>query len=102
MHKSKKTANFRKYMGMKKLRKAALAHIASNLTKAEVGSLGQLFGEIDLNKDDMICLEELEKAVEGGKAKFFNSEDSLTFYNYLTYLFLSFINIRKFFRHLLG
>uniref|UniRef100_A0A7S0GFI7 Calmodulin n=1 Tax=Proboscia inermis TaxID=420281 RepID=A0A7S0GFI7_9STRA len=65
-HKSKKTADFQKYMGMKKLRKAALAHIASSLTKAEVGSLGQLFGEIDQNKDGMICLEELEKAVEGG------------------------------------
>eukprot|EP00592_Proboscia_alata_P016144 CAMPEP_0194398810 /NCGR_PEP_ID=MMETSP0174-20130528/126315_1 /TAXON_ID=216777 /ORGANISM="Proboscia alata, Strain PI-D3" /LENGTH=459 /DNA_ID=CAMNT_0039195157 /DNA_START=151 /DNA_END=1530 /DNA_ORIENTATION=+ len=65
-HKSKKTADFQKYMGMKKLRKAALAHIASSLTKAEVGSLGQLFGVIDQNKDGMICLEELEKAVEGG------------------------------------
>lgn len=62
----KKTAEFQKYMGMKKLQKAAMAHISSSLTKAEVGSLGQLFGEIDQNKDGIISLEELAKAVESG------------------------------------
>lgn len=61
-----KTAEFQKYMRMKKLQKAALGHIASSLSKAEVGSLGQIFGEIDRNKDGIISMEELEKAVQSG------------------------------------
>jgi len=52
-------------MGMKKLKKAALAHIASSLTNVEFGFLGQLSGGIDQNKYGIIYMEELEKAVKG-------------------------------------
>lgn len=49
--------------GMQKLRKAALRIIASQLTAEEVGSLSDVFEQIDLNGDGCLQLEELDTAL---------------------------------------
>jgi len=63
-HNSKRTADFQKYMGMKKLKKAVLTHIASSLTQAKFRSIDQRFGGNDQNKDGIIFMKEFKKAVE--------------------------------------
>jgi len=63
---SEKSSRYNAYMGMQKLKKAALAYIASSLTKEEVGFLGRAFDHIDKNKDGYITLQELDEALEHG------------------------------------
>jgi Ca2+-binding EF-hand superfamily protein len=53
-------------MGTKKLKKAALMHIASKLTQAEIGCLGDLFNQLDRNGDGQLTLEELNQALCNG------------------------------------
>mmetsp|Transcript_36250 Transcript_36250/g.53154 ORF Transcript_36250/g.53154 Transcript_36250/m.53154 type:complete len:560 (-) Transcript_36250:497-2176(-) len=65
-HINDRSSNFKKDMGMKKLKKAALVHIATHLTPSEVGSLGDIFRQIDVNKDGNLTLEELDHALESG------------------------------------
>jgi calcium-dependent protein kinase len=52
---------------MKKLRKAALVVIASNLTQEEVGSLGDIFRRIDKDGDGVMTLTELDDAISRGE-----------------------------------
>jgi calcium-dependent protein kinase len=58
---------FRKYLAMKKLKKAALSAIATHLTQAEVGSLGAIFHEIDKDEDGLMSLSDLDTALAHGK-----------------------------------
>jgi calcium-dependent protein kinase len=58
---------FRKYLAMKKLKKAALSEIATHLTQAEVGSLGEIFHEIDNDEDGLMSLSDLDNALAHGK-----------------------------------
>jgi len=65
-HDSIRSDHFKRYMGIKKLKRAALVHIASKLTNAEVGSLGDIFRQLDKNGDGQLTLEELNSALESG------------------------------------
>jgi calcium-dependent protein kinase len=51
---------------MKKLKKAALGYIASNLTHAEVGALEEIFKKMDTNGDGHITLTDLDEAIAKG------------------------------------
>jgi calcium-dependent protein kinase len=57
---------FQKFLAMQKLKKAALLAIASNLTQAEVGSLGDIFCRIDQSGDGVMTLTELDDAISRG------------------------------------
>jgi calcium-dependent protein kinase len=61
-----RTGEFTKYLAMKKLRKAALGYIASNLTNDEVGKLEEIFREMDSNGDGNISMTELDEAIAKG------------------------------------
>jgi calcium-dependent protein kinase len=65
-HDSVRSDNFKKYLGIKKLKRAALVHIASRLTNTEVGSLGDIFKQLDKNGDGQLTLEELSSALQSG------------------------------------
>jgi len=57
---------FQTFLAMQKLKKAALLAIASNLTQAEVGSLGDIFCRIDQSGDGVMTLTELDNAISRG------------------------------------
>eukprot|EP00956_Cyclotella_meneghiniana_P033918 scaffold100373_cov51-Cyclotella_meneghiniana.AAC.1 len=61
---SKKSITFKKYRGMQKLQKAALAWIATNVTSDEVTKLKDVFKKIDTNDDGTITLGELDECIE--------------------------------------
>jgi len=65
-HRSRRSVTFTKFMGMKKLKKAALAYIATHLTKAEVGILGDIFHDLDSHRSGFISLHELDDALKNG------------------------------------
>jgi Ca2+-binding EF-hand superfamily protein len=65
-HESVRSTIFKKYMGTKKLKKAALMHIASKLTQAEIGCLDDIFNQLDCNGDGQLTLEELNQALCNG------------------------------------
>jgi calcium-dependent protein kinase len=69
VHKSLRTGEFTNYLAMKKLKKAALGYIASNLTQAEVGALEEMFCSMDKNKDGYITLTTLDEAIAKGNFK---------------------------------
>ena len=62
---------FKKYLGMNKLKKAALAHIATHLTHKEVGALEEMFRAIDKDGDGTLTVNELQDALRSGN---FSSE----------------------------
>jgi calcium-dependent protein kinase len=65
-HRSVRTGVFTNYLAMKKLKKAALGCIASNLTQEEVGTLANIFNSMDKNPDGTISLEQLDEAIARG------------------------------------
>lgn len=65
-HLSARTGHFANYLAMKKLKKAALVYIASNLTQSEVATLKEIFESMDKNRDGSISLSELDEAIERG------------------------------------
>jgi calcium-dependent protein kinase len=65
-HRSVRTGAFTNYLAMKKLKKAALGYIASNLTQEEVGTLEGIFNSMDKNGDGNISLKELDEAIAKG------------------------------------
>ena len=58
---------FSKYLGIKKLKKAALGYIATHLTQAEIGNLAEVFEKIDVDGDHEMSLQELDNALANGK-----------------------------------
>lgn len=65
-HGSAKSVTFQKFLGMQKLKKAALAHIATHLTQAEMGELGGIFRKVDMDGNGVITLQELDDALAHG------------------------------------
>jgi calcium-dependent protein kinase len=65
-HGSVRTGVFTNYLAMKKLKKAALGHIATNMTQEEVGALEALFKSMDKNGDGNISLKDLDEAIAKG------------------------------------
>ena len=65
-HTSVRTGAFTNYLAMKKLKKAALCYIATNLTQEEVGTLEGIFNSMDKNSDGHISLKELDEAIAQG------------------------------------
>jgi calcium-dependent protein kinase len=63
---STRTGEFTTYLAMKKLRKAALGYIATNLTRDEVGKLEEIFQAMDTNGDGQITLTEVDDAIAQG------------------------------------
>jgi calcium-dependent protein kinase len=59
--------SFQKYLAMQKLKKAALVTIAKNLTQQEVGSLEDIFRQVDRTGDGLMSLTELNDAITRGK-----------------------------------
>ncbi len=57
---------FQKYLAMQKLKKAALVTIAKNLTHDEVGSLQDIFRQVDQSGDGVLSLTELNDAISIG------------------------------------
>mmetsp|Transcript_20004 Transcript_20004/g.36115 ORF Transcript_20004/g.36115 Transcript_20004/m.36115 type:complete len:510 (+) Transcript_20004:177-1706(+) len=57
---------FQKYLAMQKLKKAALVTIAKNLTHEEVGSLEDVFRQVDQSGDGVMSLTELNDAISRG------------------------------------
>ena len=64
-YQNSRSITFTKYYGMEKLKKAALAHIASQLTQSEVGALGDIFKAIDKDRSGTLSLDELDDALSG-------------------------------------
>ena len=60
---SNRGSTFQRFMAMQKLKKAALSDIASNLTKEEVGILGETFNTIDKDGDGTLTVQDLDDAL---------------------------------------
>ena len=58
---------FIKYRDMQKLKKAALAWLATNATNDDITALKEVFKKIDVNNDGTITLEEMDKCLEEGE-----------------------------------
>lgn len=70
-----KNISFKTFMHLNKLQKAALAHIATHLTHAEVGTLEEIFRAIDADGDGTLTVSELTDALKnGGFSNDVNSE----------------------------
>ncbi|GMH66284.1 hypothetical protein TrST_g8833 [Triparma strigata] len=65
-HGSEMNSKFAHFMGMAKLKKAALAHIATHLTHNEVATLEDLFKTIDKDGDGTLTVDELKAALDSG------------------------------------
>jgi calcium-dependent protein kinase len=63
---SARGTTFQKYLAMQKLKKAALVTIAKNLTHDEVGSLQDIFRQVDQSGDGVLSLTELNDAISIG------------------------------------
>lgn len=61
---------FKKYLAMQKLKKAALVTIAKNLTHEEVGSLQDIFRQVDQTGGGILSLTELNDAMSRGRRIF--------------------------------
>ena len=58
---------FQKYMGMQKLKKAALVTIAQNLTHEQVGSLEDIFQQVDEGGNNRMSLTDFHESILRGK-----------------------------------
>ena len=54
---------FQKFVGMQKLKKAALGYIATHLNPSEVGELEGMFQKIDADHDGVFSLREMDEAL---------------------------------------
>lgn len=59
---------FMKYRDMQKLKKAALAWLATNATNDDISALKDVFKKIDVNNDGTITLKELDECLEDGES----------------------------------
>ncbi len=65
-HSNDRGVTFKKFLAMQKLKKAALADIASNLTQKEIGTLHDIFNTIDRDGDGTLSLTDLDEALKHG------------------------------------
>jgi Ca2+-binding EF-hand superfamily protein len=65
-HGSVRSATFKNFLGLQKLKKAAVGFIVTHLTASEVGNLGDIFQSIDQNNDGFMNLQELDNALAHG------------------------------------
>jgi len=63
-HSNDRGVTFKKFLAMQKLKKAALADIASNLTHKEIGTLHDIFNTIDRDGDGTLSLTDLDEALK--------------------------------------
>mmetsp|Transcript_56975 Transcript_56975/g.138805 ORF Transcript_56975/g.138805 Transcript_56975/m.138805 type:complete len:519 (-) Transcript_56975:417-1973(-) len=66
MSDSTKKTTFQKHLAMQKLKKKALVTIAKNLTREELGSLEDMFRQVDQSGDGFMSLTELNAAISKG------------------------------------
>ena len=59
--------SFQKYLAMQKLKKVALVTIAKHLSHEEVGSLEDIFRQVDQAGDGVMSLTEINDAILRGK-----------------------------------
>ena len=64
---SDKSNTFKKFLGMQKLKKVALAHIATHLTQLEVGELGDTFRKMDRDNNGVIALRDVDDALRANQ-----------------------------------
>lgn len=64
---SPQSVTFKKYLGMQKLKKAAITYIATHVVSDDVAALEDVFKKIDVNHDGTITLEELDTALKDGE-----------------------------------
>mmetsp|Transcript_30293 Transcript_30293/g.65546 ORF Transcript_30293/g.65546 Transcript_30293/m.65546 type:complete len:605 (+) Transcript_30293:671-2485(+) len=62
-HDATRSVTFRKFVGMQKLKKAALGYIATHLNPSEVGELETIFQKIDADHDGVMTLQEIDGAL---------------------------------------
>ena len=62
-HGRRRSQLFMSYMGMQKLKKAALGYIATHLSPAEIENLGQVFKSIEQENDGSMSLKDLDQAL---------------------------------------
>jgi len=65
-HKNERSTSYTLRKGMEKFKKTALTHIADNLTNAEIKDLKNCFEKLDHNKDGILSMEELDRALSSG------------------------------------
>lgn len=65
-HVNERSLNYKKHRAMQKLKKAALRDMATHLSKAEIGSLGDTFHSIDKDGDGVMSLKDLDRALASG------------------------------------
>jgi calcium-dependent protein kinase len=70
MRGSVRGTTFQKYLAMQKLKKAALVTIAKHLTHEEVGSLEDIFRQVDQAGDGVMSLTELNDAISRGTFRY--------------------------------
>ncbi|GMI34918.1 hypothetical protein TeGR_g710 [Tetraparma gracilis] len=76
-HNNALNSKFKAFLGMNKLKKAALAHIAETLTSEEVHGMREVFQKIDVDGDGTLTIDELQHALStGGFSKDVNTEIS--------------------------
>jgi len=60
----RRSNEFAEYLAIQKLKKATLSFIVKNLTQEDIESLQEAFEEIDEDKNGVITMEELGKAID--------------------------------------
>jgi hypothetical protein len=63
--------SFIKFRDMQKLKKAALAYLATNATGNDIVALKDVFSSIDTNKNGTITLEELDNCLKNCEQEFY-------------------------------
>ena len=62
-------SSLKAYRGSKKLKKAALTYIASQLSEKEIQNLSGLFERLDTNNDGLLSFEEIKAGIHDFNAK---------------------------------
>ena len=62
-------SSLKTYRSSKKLKKAALSYIASQLSEKEIQNLAKLFEQLDVNNDGMLSFEEIKAGIRDVDAK---------------------------------
>jgi len=65
-HNSIRSSLFQSYLGMKKLKKAALMYLARQLKPADLEKIREIFTEIDVDGDGLLTLEKIDNALRSG------------------------------------